>query len=305
MLLWSFLLFFLCETADSTSTQLPTSPIMNSTIPILINNTVVLVGDTVTLSCFGQIGTAWYHLKQETGQYDLLMKGDPLIFKATVADSGEYMCSDWPNRTYSANTQLTVVEMMSPLQVVATPGYPIIVEGQTLTMHCNASTLPPSVIWSWYRLDDQGHWQKVGSSRDLTLTKAEESGQYHCQAVSDVHSIQQMELSPNHTVYILSLPATVGENLGIAAFTFSLLALIILFAIVFWLGRQRANEPAALQGLTNTHTTAKGFDGPGKAPKGDLPKSEAEGEVYMNFDQAYSDLEPNYMTGDNVYSSLS
>uniref|UniRef100_UPI003AB05C57 Fc receptor-like protein 2 n=1 Tax=Centroberyx gerrardi TaxID=166262 RepID=UPI003AB05C57 len=307
MLLWSFLLFFLCETADSNSTQLPTSPIMDTTIPILIINTtsVVLVGDPVTLSCYDQNGPIWYRLNQETGQYDQLMEGDPLIFNATVADSGEYMCSDWPNRTYSVNIQLTVVEIMSPLQVVATPGYPIIVEGQTLTMHCNAFTLPPSVFWSWYRLDDQGCSQKVGSSRDLTLTKAEESGQYHCQAVSDVHNIRQMKLSPNHTVYIIYLPATVCENLGIAAFTFSLLALIILFAILFWLGRKRANEPAALQALANTHTTAKGFDGPGKAPKGDLPKSEAEGEMYMNFDQAYSDLEPNYMTGDDVYSTLS
>ncbi|XP_029900875.1 uncharacterized protein LOC115354601 [Myripristis murdjan] len=218
------------------------------------------------------------------------------------------MCCDQPEKTnYSVSIWLTVVERLSALQVVAIPGYPVVVEGQGVTMHCIASTWPALVVWSWERLDKQGKWQKVGTSRDLILTKAEESGRYRCHAKSLEHRILQNELSPNHTVYIISLPLTVGEKLGIAGFCLLLVALIILFLILFWLVRQRANETAALQALSTANTLAKGFAGPGKAPNGNQT-SDCEGEMYMNYqptDQAYTDLDPAYMTGDEVYSSLS
>ncbi|XP_063765408.1 uncharacterized protein LOC134881788 isoform X4 [Eleginops maclovinus] len=92
----------------------------------------------------------------------------------------------------------------------------------------------------------------------------------------------------------------VAEQLGIAAFFFSLVALISIFAIFFWLGFQRH---VATQ--TTSNTAAKGFPGPDKSPKGGIPPAESGGDVYMNYTgNDYSDLDLNNVTG-NDYSSLS
>ncbi|KAL7380711.1 hypothetical protein ABVT39_022660 [Epinephelus coioides] len=94
-----------------------------------------------------------------------------------------------------------------------------------------------------------------------------------------------------------------AENLGVAAFFFSLLALIINFAILFWLGWQRFGPTQ-----TSSNTAAKGFPGPEKSSKGGVQQTEMDGDVYMNYtntSQDYTDLDPSNATVDNVYSSLS
>lgn len=106
-----------------------------------------------------------------------------------------------PSITFSV---LLSTEKLPPLHVVASPVDPFIVEGHGgVTLHCNSSSIPSSVTWAWSRLTDQGGWQEVGTGRDLTLTKAEQSGIYHCRAIG-IHQ----ERSPNHTVNIISLPAS-------------------------------------------------------------------------------------------------
>ncbi|XP_076013783.1 uncharacterized protein LOC143006287 [Genypterus blacodes] len=190
-------------------------------------------------------------------------------------------------------------EKLSALQLVATPSYSV-VAGQTVKMRCLASTMPADVSWSWHRLGSNDTWTVVGRGTDLTLTKPEESGMYRCRARSERH-IGQESVSSNHTVYIIPLPTTVGEILGIAASLFSLLACILFLLILIWLWRQQVSVT-----LNTTHTTAKGFSGPDKSPKGDLPQAEA-GEVYMNYthtNDAYTDLDPTYLTGGDVYTSL-
>ncbi|TDG98969.1 hypothetical protein EPR50_G00205710 [Perca flavescens] len=127
----------------------------------------------------------------------------------------------------------------------------------------------------------------------MTLTKPEQSGLYRCRSGSNDSQV----VSSDHTVYIVSVNATVGESLGIAAFVLSLLALSINFAILFWLGWQRFGATLTI------NTAAKGFPGPEKSPKGGLPPTESDGDVYMNYtSQAYCDLDP---TTVSVYSSLS
>ncbi|XP_034714885.1 uncharacterized protein LOC117936165 [Etheostoma cragini] len=188
-------------------------------------------------------------------------------------------------------------EKLSPLQLVATPDYPV-AAGQKVDLHCRAFTIPVSVMWSWQRMENQ-IWQDVGTDRDMmTLTKPEQSGLYRCRGKSNF--TQRSVVSSNHTVYIISVTATVGEQLGIAAFVLSLLALSINFAVLFWLGWQRV-------GATSTiNIPAKGFPGPEKSPKGGLPQIESDRDVYMNYtSQAYCDLDPTSVSVDNLYSSLS
>ncbi|KAM9341534.1 uncharacterized protein ABDE67_015186 [Symphorus nematophorus] len=182
--------------------------------------------------------------------------------------------------------------------LVATPDYPV-AAGQKVHLHCFASTIPNYVNWTWQQLDLNQTWKVVHSGMNLTLTKPEQSGTYRCHAMARLSE----SVSATHMVYIISMHATVGEKLGIAAFVLSFLALIICLATLFWLGWQRLGDT-----LTTSNTTAKGFPGPEKSPKGGLPKTDCEADVYMNYtstNQAYTDLDPTNMTADNVYSCLS
>ncbi|XP_032356967.1 uncharacterized protein LOC116670504 [Etheostoma spectabile] len=206
----------------------------------------------------------------------------------------------WPT-TYVSSTNISKTtageEKLSPLQLVATPDYPV-AAGQKVDLHCRAFTIPVSFMWSWQRMENQT-WQDVGTDRDMmTLTKPEQSGLYRCRGKSNF--TQMSMVSSTHTVYIISVNATVGEQLGIAAFVLSLLALSINFAILFWLGWQRVGATPTIK------TAAKGFPGPEKSSKGGLPQIENDGDVYMNYtSQAYCDLDPTTVSVDNVYSSLS
>ncbi|XP_038585130.1 uncharacterized protein LOC119910542 [Micropterus salmoides] len=196
-------------------------------------------------------------------------------------------------------TTVAAEDKLSPLQLVATPDYPV-AAGQEVHLHCSAFNMP-IVTWSWQHLENQT-WLEVGIGTDLTLTKPEQSGLYHCSA--ETKSLQK-SVSPNHTVYIVSMPAaTAGENLGIAAFTISLLALIINLAILFWLCWQRLGDPL----VTTSSTAAKGIPGPENLPKGGLPQADSDRDVYMNYtntNRAYTDLGSTHKNEDNVYSVLS
>ncbi|XP_030299012.1 uncharacterized protein LOC115597322 [Sparus aurata] len=210
----------------------------------------------------------------------------------------------WPV-TYTTTTRATTAAPatevpLSHLQLTATPDYPV-AEGQKVILSCSALTMPDNVVWTWVRLGNL-NWTEVqkGSSSELTLTEPQQSGLYQCHAESPLSQTSQ---SRDHAVYIVSMHATVGENLGIAAFVLSLLALIIDFLILFWLGWKRLADPQP----TST-TVAKGLPGSEKSPKGVVPPADADGDVYMNYtstNQAYTDLDITNMTTDNVYSSLS
>ncbi|KAM9842216.1 uncharacterized protein ACBR49_013665 [Aulostomus maculatus] len=160
-------------------------------------------------------------------------------------------------------------------------------------MHCSASTTLDSISWFWERMENQT-WHRVGFSRNLTVTEPQESGLYRCLA----ERWSSQSASPHHMVYIVSVHATVAENLGIAGLIFSLLALMINGTILLWLGFRKLP--------TSTSSTGAGFPPPVEAPNGDLPQH--DGDVYINYtntNQAYTDLNPVTMTGDNIYSSVS
>lgn len=193
---------------------------------------------------------------------------------------------------------MTTEKKLSSLQLVASPDYPV-AAGQPVHLHCSASSVPKSVIWSWQHLENQT-WLDVGNGKDLTLSQPEQSGLYRCGA-RRLHST--LKVSRNHTVFIIPKQQTVGVGLGIAAFVLVLLVLIANLAVLSWVSWKHCGGK-----LNTSITSAKGFPGPEKTPKGGLQQAEADGDVYMNYtstNQAYSDLDPSSMNDNNVYSSLS
>ncbi|KAI9528843.1 hypothetical protein NQZ68_017442 [Dissostichus eleginoides] len=210
--------------------------------------------------------------------------------------------TEWPTTTAAITTSLetstprmTTEGQLPFLQLVATPDYPV-TEGRTVHLYCGPSTIPDSVNWSWKHWKTLENSQEVGNSRDLTLTRPKQSGIYQCFANNTVSG----SMSSSHFVYITSTHTTVAEELGIAAFFFFLLALIVIFGILFWLGFQRL-----VATKTTSNTAAKGFPGTDKSPKGGFPPAESGGDVYMNYTgNDYTNLDLTNVTG-NDYSSLS
>ncbi|XP_034530154.1 uncharacterized protein LOC117805735 [Notolabrus celidotus] len=224
------------------------------------------------------------------------------LFLFLCADTVECLITDgyFTALVPTGNTwpPLTTDAKLSSLQLVATPDHPVSA-GQAVHLHCSASSTPKLVIWSWQSLKNQT-WKDVGNKRDLTLSKPEQSGLYRCRAKSYSSSWKK---SLNHTVFIIAIQPTVGENLGIAAFALVLLVLMINLTVLSWMGWKKFGDK-----MNTTMTEAKVGAGHEKPPKGGLQQTDTEGEVYMNYtntNQAYSDLDPASMTDDNVYSSLS
>ncbi|XP_029973541.1 uncharacterized protein LOC115407302 isoform X2 [Salarias fasciatus] len=191
---------------------------------------------------------------------------------------------------------MTTKVAISSVLLEATPDYPV-VAGQKVSLHCRAAPKPANVTWSWRRWGNDLHDQ---SSSELVLTEPGQSGEYSCH-VSILGG--QTRGSNTHTVIIISIQTTVGERLGIVAFILSIVTFIITLGILFWMFWKRFDQKD-----TSSSPAAKSFTGPGTTTKGGLPDMGIESDVYMNYtnsNPAYSDLDPNSMADDSVYSSLS
>ncbi|XP_028981224.2 uncharacterized protein LOC114840927 isoform X2 [Esox lucius] len=237
---------------------------------------VSLVGEEVQMTCDGPCSSfnyTWCHLNETK------YTGSIYILHVTLENSGEYKCSCYINGNvcYSKAVNLTVVERLSKVWVSSTAL--AIVEGQSLTLHCEAASQPSSVAWTWTRLNESGGWSAVSAEQELTLTRAGQSGQYQCHAYSNVLGLTQSQNSSVHSVYIISFPLTGSVNAGVAGLGLALLALVSLLLLMMWRGRQLANESLAAGG-----TLAKGLAGPTKAQKGRQCQGQTgdTGEIYMN-----------------------
>ncbi|KAL6105504.1 uncharacterized protein ACO6RY_07022 [Pungitius sinensis] len=126
---------------------------------------------------------------------------------------------------------------------------------------------------------------------------------------SKVKSLSTTTWPKNDTstkIHFSSPPAVeVSEHFGISALVCSLLALITIFAVIFWLAWHRLHGT-----LITGDIAAKGFPGSEQPPKEGWPQIDTEGdrEVYINYTSTcrnYTDLNPTTVIEDNVYSSLS
>ncbi|CAI5696276.1 unnamed protein product [Oreochromis niloticus] len=217
----------------------------------------------------------------------------PVLFLLFISFEGTVLAQN--KTTSSPTTPMTQKETFPPLWVVATPDYPV-AAGQKVSLYCSSSIISGTGTWSWERLRNQSWEKQGGNSRELILTKPEQSGEYRC-CSSVVNCANQ-----THTVYIISTQTTVGENLGIAAFVFSFLILIIIIAafIFFWLGFQRTSGTVT----TSSTPAVKDVPGPEITSTGDVPQPDTD--VYINYtNQGYADVEPSNVTWEGVYSSLS
>ncbi|XP_036398886.1 Fc receptor-like protein 3 [Megalops cyprinoides] len=316
-------LLLLCASANAAYTNSPgdlmvlpaTSSAVNQSSPptgVVLNFThgssVKLVGDWVSISCQSNYSAesglyTWYHRNQPTGAFFPIGNGSVLTrANLRLSDSGQYKCMF---REAHGIIELTVLERISNLSVVASPQDLFVFEGHSVTLECIASSAPTLISWTWYRLGEAGS-QSIASERVLTLSRAEETGEYYCHANSSMLGISQQETSQNHKVYIIPMP--VECRLGVAAFALTLLCwiFIILIIVVALLLMQRGTDSTALN-MVPMASPAKGLPASAKGTKADLQQP-TDDEVYMNCEgtgEAYSDLNPNHMIEENTYDCLS
>ncbi|MED6283727.1 hypothetical protein CHARACLAT_011934 [Characodon lateralis] len=203
--------------------------------------------------------------------------------------------------TNYSTTMATTAELtttMVALNLVATPDYPV-AAGQRVKLSCNTINPSQTITWQRYCLQIET-WENVSMGNVLILTQPQESGKYRC----ETHNTWNVLIvSQNHTVFIVSIPTT-GENVAKAALVLSVLILIAIIAGVLWLFWKRSNDD-----LSALNTPKKDVPAPSVViPKVLPPKDDPDGDVYMNYTsttQAYSDLNPANMTGDDCYSTLS
>ncbi|XP_057716212.1 uncharacterized protein LOC130931433 [Corythoichthys intestinalis] len=186
------------------------------------------------------------------------------------------------------------------VELVVTPDYPVAV-GQKVSLNCREQSSNYTSNYTFYfQRNEEGIWTEVAEGTNRTLSEPQQSGLYRCFAQRN----ENRWFSPNHTVYIVSIhPFIAGQdNVGIAALTLSLLALIINITIVFWLCWQRPRDVESA-----ADTESKGFQRSGKDTKGGLPQVENDGQVYMNYSNTnltYTDLDPTGVNPESTYSVL-
>ncbi|XP_047249015.1 uncharacterized protein LOC124884974 [Girardinichthys multiradiatus] len=200
--------------------------------------------------------------------------------------------------TTATTSGLTTTMKLVALNLMATPDYPV-AAGQRVKLSCNTTNPSQTITWQRYHLQSET-WENVSMGNVLILTQPQESGKYRCETHN---TLNVLIVSQNHNVFIVSIPTT-GENIGKAALVLSVLILIATIAGVLLLFWKRSNDD-----LSALNAPKKDVPAPSVViPKVLPPKDDPDGDVYMNYTsttQAYSDLNPANMTGDDCYSTLS
>ncbi|XP_007561235.1 uncharacterized protein LOC103144275 [Poecilia formosa] len=196
-----------------------------------------------------------------------------------------------------APTTIATTIPLDSLHLVATPDYPV-AAGLTVELRCQTIIPPQNIIWSRYHLQNQS-WENVGLGQVLLLTEPKQTGMYRCEIrIGNVERVSQI-----HAVYIVSI-STAGENLGKAAFAFTILILIGIIAGLGWFFWERSGNK-----LSVLDAPKKDVPPPPEVIPKNLPQTnDADVDVYMNYTsntEPYTDLNPSNLARDDFYSTLS
>ncbi|XP_060754307.1 basement membrane-specific heparan sulfate proteoglycan core protein-like [Neoarius graeffei] len=193
----------------------------------------VKVGGVTSLVCHAsgkpRPSITWF--KQEAGKELLLVStttGSSLTVKVTVAapqDGGTFVCRA-QNKDGTAEEKVELkVEGRAPAATPPTatvlPTDVIAVEGQTVTIYCQATGSPTPVI-TWSKLRAPLPWQHKAEGGTLTLSSVgrQDSGQYICNATnsagfSEAYAQMEVDTPPYATTVPDHVTARRGDSMRI------------------------------------------------------------------------------------------
>ncbi|XP_023812628.1 basement membrane-specific heparan sulfate proteoglycan core protein isoform X9 [Oryzias latipes] len=190
----------------------------------------VRVGDPITLEC--QAGgephpsVSWHRLdnnRKTMLKSPLPMESNALlqILVARPEDSGTYVCTA-QNSNGLSETNVEVIVQGGPLvptapMVTAPEPFMVVVEGQSVTLHCNVQGFP-SPLMSWSKLRSPLPWRHklVNGSLELPSVGRQDSGEYICSGrntmgTSEATIMLDVETPPYTTSTQNDVAVRVGE----------------------------------------------------------------------------------------------
>ncbi|XP_072339787.1 platelet endothelial cell adhesion molecule-like isoform X2 [Scyliorhinus torazame] len=183
-------------------------PVSTPLLYPLLNSTEVKLGETMTLHCITSTGTPpityTLYRNQSSLQSVSTTQAIPAVFNITIETmehSGEYRCKA-ENQISSQRSDGVSLHILIP---VSTPLlYPLLNStevklGETMTLHCIASTGTPPITYTLYR--NQSSLQSVSTTQaipavfNITIETMEHSGEYRCKAENQISSRRSKGIS--------------------------------------------------------------------------------------------------------------
>uniref|UniRef100_A0A4W6FLZ6 Heparan sulfate proteoglycan 2 n=1 Tax=Lates calcarifer TaxID=8187 RepID=A0A4W6FLZ6_LATCA len=193
------------------------------------NHTNIVVGEPINLECQAsgepRPSVSWHRL--DSNRKTMLSSPVPMesnavmqILVARPEDSGTYVCTARNNEGSTETKVEVVVEGGSQVPSVPRASVPeplmVVVEGQTVTLRCEAHGFPsPKITWSKLRSPLPWRHKVVNNSLVLPNVGRQDSGEYICSATNNMGTTEvTIMLDVETPPYATSVPDDVAVRVG-------------------------------------------------------------------------------------------
>ncbi|XP_038669401.1 carcinoembryonic antigen-related cell adhesion molecule 1-like isoform X3 [Scyliorhinus canicula] len=219
-----------------------------SNVSVLTNNSKPMENmDTVFLTCHASgliLSRIWYKDDQVIKDNDRIITSPDNVTLTIISvnryDSGTYKCkasNDFNNK--SGNTKLQV--NYGPEDINITPPGPVQIEqGETLTLSCAASSVPPAT-YEWY---NGSRLLKTEQTYNIESMNLNAGGSYTCRASNSITD-KSTNTTIQITVQVSDQPSSIKLSKGVIAaiVIVALLILGLISGISAWLIKKKACGP--------------------------------------------------------------
>ncbi|XP_026874667.2 basement membrane-specific heparan sulfate proteoglycan core protein-like [Electrophorus electricus] len=184
----------------------------------------VRVGGAVSLECqaSGRLRPSITWLKEEAGRETTLVstRDTSAVLQVVVSSSahaGTYVCrAQSKEGSAEQRVELRLADGTVAPKATVRQADMTAVEGQTVTMHCQASGFPtPGISWSKLRAPLPWQHREEGGTLTLTNVGRQDSGQYICNATNSAgYSEDYVQLEVDTPPYATTVPDQVTARRG-------------------------------------------------------------------------------------------
>uniref|UniRef100_A0A3B3CG13 Heparan sulfate proteoglycan 2 n=1 Tax=Oryzias melastigma TaxID=30732 RepID=A0A3B3CG13_ORYME len=187
----------------------------------------VKVGEPITLECQAagepRPSVSWHKLdnnRKTTLTSPVPMESNALlqILVARPEDTGTYVCTAQSSNGLSETSVLVIVQggpsVPGVPMVVAPDPLMVVVEGQTVTLHCDVHFPSPTISWSKLRSPLPWRHKQVNGSLELPSVGRQDSGEYICSARNAVGTSKATIMLDVEPPYTTSMQDGVAVRVG-------------------------------------------------------------------------------------------
>uniref|UniRef100_A0A9J7Y4Y5 Ig-like domain-containing protein n=1 Tax=Cyprinus carpio carpio TaxID=630221 RepID=A0A9J7Y4Y5_CYPCA len=184
-----------------------------SSVSVSISPSVIVEGDSVTLSCSSDPNPpaeiSWFKGGTFVGSGRMYS-----ISKISSDHSEEYKCKSINEHGEKYSDAVTLNVMYPPRSVSVSISPSVIVEGDSVTLSCSSDSNPPALNFSWFK-----GGMFVGSGRIYSISKisSDHSGEYKCRSINehgqkDSAAVTLNVMYPPRSVSVSISPSVIVEG---------------------------------------------------------------------------------------------